>query len=184
MDFGDEAAHSTLGEDRLERCKKCGNIVDNGQCTVCKHVELKFEKLRLPLDEVEIEPAGFQRWFIKTMDEGVSIKVLEYVSHGLLGMLGLLILTFAIISIIGFGVGPLRGILILVAVCLSAIAYASLIYKGHQFLRDPNAQLNLASKTVLESGVKVRPLDEMARLRSAIERPKGYPSPRTVFSRP
>ena len=80
------------------------------------------------------------------MNEGVSTKVVEYVSHGMLGILGVLIVSFAVISIAGYGVGPFGGVVILIAVCLSAMIYAGLVYKGHQFLRDPNARLTWFQK--------------------------------------
>ncbi len=141
MDFGDQPATTSLAEDRKERCKKCGNIVDNGQCTICKYVEPKFEKLHQPLDEIDIEITGFQRWFSKTMNEGVSVKVLEYSAHVMLGILGLFILGAALIGIAGYGAGTIGGLVMLLAVCSAAMLYAGLVYKGHQFLRDPKARL-------------------------------------------
>lgn len=141
MNFGGEFAAMTLGEDRMERCKKCGNIVDNGQCTVCKYIEPKFDKLHQPLHEIEIELAGFQRWCCQTMNEGVSVRVIEYAAHGMLLFLAVFLLVVAVFGCLGFGIGPLGGTLLLIADCMAVMFYIGIIYKGHQFLRNPNAQL-------------------------------------------
>lgn len=142
LSFGTEdPSQSTLAEDRHERCKKCGNISKNGRCTVCKHVESQFEKLHLPMEKIAIEPSGLQRWFCRTMNEGVSIKVLEYGSHVAFGALGFALLGLAIASLFGVALGTVGGVLLLIFVFASAGLYAALVHKGHQFLRDPHARL-------------------------------------------
>jgi len=141
MDFGSQAVEGKLDVDRKERCKKCGNISQGGKCTVCRFVEPKFEKLHQPLNDVDIELAGFQRWFCKTMNEGVSIKMAEWASHIMLGLLGVLLLIAAGICIAGFGPGIVFGIILLLVISLAATLYVSFVFKGHQFLRDPNAKL-------------------------------------------
>ena len=141
LDFPSEEKTNTLAEDRQERCKKCGNIAKSGRCTVCKHVEAQFEKLHQPMHEIEIETTGLQRWFCRTMNEGVSIKFLEYGSHLALGTLGLALVGLAIISLLGFALGSFGGVALLVTLFAMAGLYAGLVYKGHQFLRDPHAKL-------------------------------------------
>ena len=141
LDFNEQHVNSRLADDRAERCRKCGNVVDSGQCTVCKYVHPKFEKLHKPLDELDIEITGFQRWFCQTMNEGVSVKVLEYGAHIMLGIWGVFMMMAALLGILGFGVSRTLGVVMLIAVVMGAFLYIGLVYKGHQFLRDPNARL-------------------------------------------
>jgi hypothetical protein len=141
LSFGNPEESSTLAEDRNERCKKCGSIAKKGRCTVCKHVEPQFEKLHQPMDEISIEPAGMQRWFCKTMNEGVSIKALEYGAHVGLGVLGFALIMLAVACLFGFGFGGFGGAILLIGVLSFAGLYVGLIFKGHQFLRDPHAKL-------------------------------------------
>jgi hypothetical protein len=141
MDFNGQPIQSNLDVDRKERCKKCGNISIEGKCTVCRFVEPKFEKLYQPLDDVKIELAGFQRWFSRTMSEGVSMKLVEWASHIMLGLLGILLLVAAAVCIAGLGPGPIFGVILMLLILGIAGLYISFVFKGHQFLRDPNAKL-------------------------------------------
>ncbi|MFT7631448.1 MAG: hypothetical protein ACI87E_002486 [Mariniblastus sp.] len=140
-DFAATPPQSELVNDRQDRCKKCGNLSVNSKCTVCHHVESKFEKLYAPLDEIEIEIAGFQLWFCRTMAEGISISVLAWVSHLLVGMLGLALLSAAIVGLFGIGMGVTGGIILLLIVGSSWLLYISLVFKGHQFVKNPRAKL-------------------------------------------
>ncbi len=141
LNFGGPEKTNTLVEDRSERCKKCGSIAKKGRCTVCKHIEPQFEKLHQPMDEISIEPAGLQRWFCQTMNEGVSIKALEYGAHIGFGVLGFGLIMLAVACLFGVGFGRLGGVILLIGVLSVAGLYIGLIYKGHQFLRDPHAKL-------------------------------------------
>ncbi|MFK7767133.1 MAG: hypothetical protein AB8B55_07915 [Mariniblastus sp.] len=138
MDFGDS---STVARAKTERCKKCGNESVDGRCSVCKHVEPKFEKMNQSIQDIEIENVGFQRWFCETMNEGVSIKVLEYASHIMLGFLGLLLVGAGIICLTGLGLGVFGGVVILTGVGLATALYCGLVFKGYQFQNDPRARL-------------------------------------------
>ena len=141
MDFNGQSVESNLNVDRKERCRKCGNISVEGKCTVCRFVEPKFEKLYQPLDDVKIEVAGFQRWFCRTMSEGVSMKLVEWAAHIMLGLLGILLLVAAAVCIAGLGPGPIFGIILVLIILGTSLMYVSFVFKGHQFLRDPNAEL-------------------------------------------
>ncbi len=143
MDFNDA---STVANATTERCKKCGNESVEGRCTVCRHVEQRFEKMHQDLGEIKIENVGFQRWFCETMNEGVSIKVLEYASHALLGFLALMLTGAGIICLTGQGFGVPGGIVILTMVALLTALYCGLIFKGYQFQRDPRARLSWFQK--------------------------------------
>ena len=141
MDFGEHGAASTLVEDQHARCSKCGNISKSGQCTVCKHVEQNFEKLYKPLDEIDIEPVGFQRWFLRTMNEGVSVKLLEWGSHLGLGFLGFFLLMVSIAGFFGIGVGPTVGLVLFMGTIIVGLLYIGMVIKGKQFRRNPRARL-------------------------------------------
>lgn len=138
LDFGGQEIYSTVLEDRNERCRKCGNLSEDGRCTVCRYVESKFKTLHQPLDEITIELSGFQRWFSKTMSEGVSVKYLEYGSHALMGVFGL---SLAIASLVCMAWSILGGLFLLFITVSISLLYIGLVYQGHQFLRDPRARL-------------------------------------------
>lgn len=140
LDFAEEAV-SPLVEDQTERCRKCGNIAKSGRCTVCNHVEPQFEKLHQPMKDIQIEVAGMQRWFCQTMNEGVSIRLLEYGAHIALSFLGLALMVLGMISLTGIALGTIGGMILLALLGCAAALYVGLIYKGRQFMRDPNARL-------------------------------------------
>lgn len=141
MDFGEEQIESTLNEDQHDRCSKCGNISRAGKCTVCRHVEPSFDKRYQPLEEVEIELVGFQRWFCKTMSEGVSIKFLEYGAHAGLGFIAVGTALLSIISLFGVAFGVVAGVIMLLLTLCATLLYIGLIFKGKQFRKDPRARL-------------------------------------------
>lgn len=141
MDFGEEQIESTLNEDQHDRCSKCGHISRAGKCTVCRHVEPNFDKRHQRLEEVEIELVGFQRWFCKTMSEGVPIRALEYGAHVGLGFIALGTTLFSILSIFGLAFGVVAGLVLLLLTLCATLLYIGLVFKGRQFRRDPRARL-------------------------------------------
>jgi len=141
MDFGQEQIASTLNEDKHDRCSKCGNISKQGKCTVCRYVEPSFKKRHQPLEEVKIELVGFQRWFCKTMSEGVSVKFLEYGAHAGLGFIAAGTTLLSILSICGVAFGVGAGLVLLLLTACAAALYIGLIFKGKQFRKDPRAKL-------------------------------------------
>ncbi len=141
MDFTGQPVQSTLAEDAHDRCSKCGNISESGKCTVCRYVEQNFEKLHQPLDDVKIELAGFQRWFCRTMNEGVSLRLLEYGAHIGIGLVAMGVLSLAVASIVGIAFGVVPGIFMLLITVSVVLLYVGMIYKGKQFRRDPRAHL-------------------------------------------
>jgi len=141
INFGEAQVESTLVQDQHDRCSKCGNISKSGKCTVCRHVEQSFKKRDQQIEDIKIELAGFQRWFCQTVNEGVSIKYLELGAHLGLGFIAVGTTVLSLLSICGLAFGVVSGlILLLITICASLI-YISLIAKGRQFRRDPNAQL-------------------------------------------
>ena len=139
MDFEDEDFQAPLAKGKPKRCKKCGNLRGGGQCPVCHFVEPSIENPP-PLEDIKIAITGFQRWFCNTMNEGISIKVLERTAHILFGVLTSVMITACIVSI-AFGVSVWAGPLLLVVVFSLGFLYVGLVLKGHQFLVDPHAQL-------------------------------------------
>ena len=141
LDFGEEQIASTLNEDNHDRCSKCGNISRAGKCTVCRHVEPSFDKRHQPLEEVKIELVGFQRWFCNTINEGVSVKFLEYGAHAGLGFIAVGLTLLSIISLFGVAFGTVAGVILLFLTLCCTLLYIGLIFKGKQFRTDPRAKL-------------------------------------------
>ena len=140
MSFGDDQDASTLSEDQHDRCSKCGNINKSGKCTVCHHVERSFQK-RSQQTGGEIKLVGFQRWFCNTVNEGVSIKLLEIGVHLSLGFIAVGTGILSIISLFGVAFGLVPGIVLLLLTICATLIYISMIIKGREFTRDPQAQL-------------------------------------------
>jgi len=75
------------------------------------------------------------------MNEGVSIKFLEYGAHAGLGFIAAGTTFLSILSILGFGFGILSGLILLFLTILAAFIYIAFIIKGKQFRTDPRAKL-------------------------------------------
>ncbi len=141
LDFAQSHIESKLNQDQHDRCSKCGNISKSGKCTVCRHVESSFEKRHQPLEKVKIELTGFQRWFCRTMSEGVSIKFLEYGAHAGLGFIAVGTTFLSVLGVCGLAFGVVPGLILLfLTICATAL-YIAFIVKGKQFRTDPLAKL-------------------------------------------
>ncbi len=126
-----------LPKDKRKRCLKCGGLIkEKERCKSCGHLEQSFDKATKPLNEIDVQLAGFQLWFVTTMSEGISFRILALVSHILMGVLGCLLAVLAI-----FGVGGFSGVLMLVILGLCTALYVAFVVKGHQLASDPHATL-------------------------------------------
>ena len=126
-----------------KRCPKCGSLLhENGNCSACRYVEPKYESSYLPLDQIKMQPAGFQRWFCAIFNEGVSIQLIGAVLHVLLGLLACILLLAAIL------VGGVGGIVGMFVIFLCAAIYVGLIFKGYQLTRNPRAKLAWFQKPI------------------------------------
>jgi hypothetical protein len=119
-----------------KRCPKCGNLLqDDGKCTRCRYVEPKYESSYLPLDQIQMQLAGFQRWFCAIFNEGVSVRMIAIALHVLLGLLASILLVSAIL------VGGTGGMIAIILIVLAVAFYVMFIYKGYQLTRNPRARL-------------------------------------------
>ncbi len=126
-----------------KRCPKCGSLLqENGKCSQCRYVEPRFESAYLPLDQLQMQPAGFQRWFCAIFNEGVSVRMITIVLHVMLGLLAGILMLAAIL------VGGIGGTVAMVVIGLCAALYVALIYKGHQLMRNPRARLAWFQKPI------------------------------------
>ncbi|MDE0937312.1 MAG: hypothetical protein OSA89_15440 [Mariniblastus sp.] len=141
LDFKSQDVAQNLVEDQQERCKKCGNLVENARCVVCFFVDSKYEKLHCPLPDIEIQVAGCQRWLKQTMSEGVSIEFIALAGHLLFGAMAMILSVISILFLSGLGLGVAAGIVLLSLTIASTCFYAALVFKSYQFLRKPAAQL-------------------------------------------
>lgn len=141
VDFQSEEVSSGLVGDQQERCKKCGNLVENARCVVCFHVDSKFEKLHCPLPDIEIQVAGCQRWLQQTMSEGVSVKFIAVAGNLLVAAMAVILLGISILFLSGLGLGSVVGGVLLFFTIVSTLFYLGVVYKSHQFMHKPAAQL-------------------------------------------
>ncbi len=138
-------SNKVLDKDKRKRCENCGGLIGNAKrCPHCGHVEQKFEKAAQPIDEIKIELAGFQRWFSETMNEGVSLKVLEYAAHISTAILGTVFSGLAL-----FAVGGAAGVGLFVVIATLVGFYIAFVIKGHQLASNPRAT-GLVPETSLE----------------------------------
>ena len=141
MDFKSQDVAQGLVEDQQERCKKCGNLVENARCVVCFFVDSKYVKLHCPLPDIEIQIAGCQRWLKQTMSEGVSVDFIALAGHILFGAMAMILSGISILFLSGLGFGVVAGIVLLSLTIASTCFYGALVFKSYQFLRKPAAQL-------------------------------------------
>lgn len=141
LDFKSQEASRELVGDRQERCKKCGNLIENARCTVCFFVDSKFEKIHCPLPDIEIQVAGCQRWLQQTMSEGVSVGFIALAGNLLVGAMAVMLGGISGLFLSGVGLGPVVGVVLLFLTIVSTCFYLGLLFKCRQFMRKPVAQL-------------------------------------------
>lgn len=141
LDFKSQDVAQGLVEDQQERCKQCGNLVENARCVVCFFVDSKYEKLHCPLPDIELQVAGCQRWLKQTISEGVSVEFIALAGHLLFGAMAMILSGISILFLSGLGLGVVAGIVLLSLTIALTCFYAALVFKSCQFLRKPAAQL-------------------------------------------
>ncbi|MDA7906526.1 hypothetical protein N9B43_06450 [Mariniblastus sp.] len=141
LDFKSQEVSKGLVGDQQERCKKCGNLVENARCVVCFFVDSKFEKLHCPLPDIEIQVTGCQRWLQQTMSEGVSVKFIALAGNLLVGAMAVMLGGISALFLMGLGFGPVVGGLLLFLTIVSTCFYLGLLFKCRQFMHKPVAQL-------------------------------------------
>ncbi len=122
--------------DRLH-CERCGAIMDkSGRCSSCGSKEKKSSHAKPSLDDVQMELAGFQLWFVSTIGEAIPFFFLEWALHFsvLFIVIGLSIASFAF-------QGFFPGILLVILIMSFAGMYAWMAVNGHRLASSPNARL-------------------------------------------
>jgi len=102
----------------------------------CGYVDLAVASRDVSLDEMEMQPAGMMLWISKIFSQGVPVKTFVWFSH--VALMGFALLMFPFCLIV---VGGLLGGFLLLMFFLMCLVYFGFAFKGHQFLRDGNAQL-------------------------------------------
>ncbi len=141
LDFQSEEVSQGLVGDQQERCKKCGNLVENARCVACFYVDSKFEKIHCPLPDIEIQVAGCQRWLQQTMSEGVSVSFIVLAGNFLVGAMALMLGGISALFLTGLGLGSGVGGVLLFLTVAATCFYFGVIYKSRQFMHKPVAQL-------------------------------------------
>ena len=132
-DFGAETGE-TLVPATENRCPKCTAPMNSqGKCTQCPYVEQRFASAYLPVDQIKLELAGFQKWFCETLSEGVSMTIVAISAHVGIGMLLLLCVTASFMF---------EYYVTLVLLLLVAVAYLAFVLKGYDLRNNPRAELS------------------------------------------
>lgn len=146
LNFQSEKVSQGLVEDQQERCKKCGNLVENARCVGCFFVDAKFEKTHCPLLDIEIQVAGCQRWLLQTMSEGVSVSFILFAGNFLVGAMALMLAGVSTLFLTGLGLGSEVGGVLLFLTIAATCLYIGVVYKSRQFMHKPVAQLSWFQK--------------------------------------
>lgn len=109
------------GFDSRVRCKKCGSLLQgDGRCPACYYEAPRLRPVDTPIDQIPIQPAGFQLWFRSIMTGGISPLAISAVSHGMFLMA--LLITAAAAFVLGEEDG-ITWAIVLLTVCTFLYIY-------------------------------------------------------------
>lgn len=121
--------------DKKTRCRKCGSLLDGeGRCTACYFVAPAMKPASTPIDQIAIQPAGFQLWFQQIMADGVGM--FQTAAHSLFAVTMLLCLLAAI----GLGGGTAFAWVVIGVVVLT-LMYVIFTLQMKRLSRVPAARL-------------------------------------------
>lgn len=139
-----DAAMAPAVRGNLKRCQKCGGNLDaKGSCTKCNWIRPRFDKSKMSLDEMPMEPAGMTLWFFDIMSEAIPMRAMTIILNIVVPFLTVSAMVFSLVLFGGF----VGGLLFLIAF-LALLFYVGLAFKGYQFLTDGNAQLAWFQKPI------------------------------------
>ncbi len=125
------------------RCPKCGSLLDEDKrCTACRYVMPLVNRHRLPLDKMDVKPAGFQLWLRTIFADGIDTKVVEAAAHSLVAMSMLLCAIAAVL----LGGSNLFLVLIFLGLILSIYVY--LVWQAKRLATKPAAQVPFLLKPI------------------------------------
>ncbi len=79
------------------RCRKCGSILDEqGRCTACYYIAPQLRAADTPIDQIPIQPAGFQLWLQGILSDGIGTAMLATAAHSLVAIAVMLSLLAAL----------------------------------------------------------------------------------------
>lgn len=123
---------------RRVRCRKCGaSLDDQGRCTACYYVAPQLRAIDTPIDQIPIQPAGFQLWLQGILSDGIGARMLATAAHSLvaiavmLSLLASLALGGSAAAIVG------AGLAVFVAI------YVYVVFQTIRLARVPAARLPL-----------------------------------------
>ncbi|MEM9943897.1 MAG: hypothetical protein AAF939_20220 [Planctomycetota bacterium] len=133
------------------KCSKCRALCVYGRCPECQHIMAPYDRLYVPLTEIEIQPAGFQRWFLRTISDSTNIRPLIGAGHMIVTMFVILLIALGVAFLNGYYFGRDVGIGVLVFAGLFAIYYLLFVIKGKRFLSRPAIRLNWMQRPLWNS---------------------------------
>ena len=135
------AKKNSFPGDRIARCPKCGDPLNiNRECPKCKDdlppASKKTKTAEQTLDDIQLKPAGFQRWLINILSEGLPVALFTIMGNFLFGLVAIgtgFLLYFSYSGLMLFA---------MLGLWLAAIFfYVAWVYKSYDLLRNPNAKL-------------------------------------------
>lgn len=139
----DSNAPSATYNSYENRCPKCGSPINKkGKCTECRYVEQKFPSAYLPVERIDMQLAGFQRWFCEILSEGVSLRMFEIAMHSLVTFLCIVLI------LLGVLISGSAGWTLVTTILIGLGVYVAFVFKGHQLRHNPRAQLAWFQKPI------------------------------------
>ncbi len=141
MTFEFEAeTNSNLNTSAQRRCPKCGDVLDGGRCVGCRYVEKRYPSSYLPLENLQLKPAGFQRYASAIFNEGVSFNYVLYGFHILVGVLAAVLLSCALV------VGGITGVALGILLAVFGGMYVFCVIASYSLARNPGARVPIVLK--------------------------------------
>lgn len=141
LDFNDSDQTTqnanVVAHDRIARCRKCGRPLDSkGVCHKCHYATPNLKLSEKELEDIRIKPAGFQRWLIGILSEGMPISVITSMIHFLL-----VVMSVGSAALIFFAASGLVRVALFAGLLAVVFFYVALVVKSYEFLRNPHARL-------------------------------------------
>ena len=140
LDFDDGGSSnkaSVVAHDRIARCRKCGRPLDSkGVCHKCNYAQPNLKLSEKELEGIKVKPAGFQRWLINVLSEGMPVAVLTSMLHFLF-----VVLSMGAAALIFFAATGLVRVALFAALLAAMFFYVALVYKSYDLMRNPHARL-------------------------------------------
>ncbi len=122
--------------DAKNRCTRCGGTLgESYRCLVCGHQTI-LDVAPQSLDQIEVHPAGCQRWLAQMLAPGIAASHLLMAAHSFVGIITIILITTAI------GLGGGAAWIVLATVGILAGLYAYIVFELRRVGRRAPATLN------------------------------------------